>query len=295
MLWHWAHYELKSQLVARQIIASVEKMSIKVFPNISTCWHFDDKVGQKYLLESVGAPLVPTYIFFDKQEAMDWIDKTEFPKVFKLRCGAGSQNVKLVKTKKEAKKLCKRSFRGGFTATSGYFGDFKRKVRQIKSHGQLMDKLWRMPETIYNALINKYSLPRQRGYIYFQDFLPDNNFDTRITIIGNRAFGFRRNTRPNDFRASGSGDIIYDIERIDKRCIQVAFRTVKKLKTQSLAFDFVFDKNGDPKIAEISYCYQNKAVYNCQGYWDDKMNWHAGHIWPEDVILIDLINDIQRR
>ena len=37
--------------------------------------------------------------------------------------------------------------------------------------------------------------------MYFQEFLPGNAFDTRITAIGNRAFGFLRENRPRDFRA----------------------------------------------------------------------------------------------
>jgi len=48
--------------------------------------------------------------FFDEDKAMKWIDKAAFPKVFKLRCGASSENVRLVRTKKEAEKLCKKGF-----------------------------------------------------------------------------------------------------------------------------------------------------------------------------------------
>ena len=40
----------------------------------------------------------------------------------------------------------------------------------------------------------------RRGYVYFQDFIPDNQFDTRVTVIGNRAFAFIRKVRPGDFR-----------------------------------------------------------------------------------------------
>jgi len=84
----------------------------------------------------------------------------------------------------------------------------------------------------------------------------------------------------------------YDLKRIDTRCIEIAFETAEKIKTQSLAFDFIFDQKNNPKIVEISYCYQSKAVYNCSGYWDREMNWHAGHVWPEDAILIDLLEAI---
>jgi len=33
---------------------------------------------------------------------------------------------------------------------------------------------------------------RQSGYFYAQEFLPDNPFDTRVTVIGKRAFGSTR-------------------------------------------------------------------------------------------------------
>jgi len=65
LLWHW-HHELASEhSVSRQLIHAVEMMGLVVFPNLETCWHFDDKIAQKYLLEAIGAPLVPTHIFLN--------------------------------------------------------------------------------------------------------------------------------------------------------------------------------------------------------------------------------------
>ena len=130
---------------------------------------------------------------------------------------------------------------------------------------------------------------RERGYIYFQEFLPDNAFDTRITIIGDRAFGFMRANRPNDFRASGSGSIVYEHEKIDKRCIEIAFRVADRIGTQSLAFDFLFNSQHEPMIGEISYCYMSSAVHACEGHWDHQGAWHPGHIWPEEAILEDML------
>ena len=293
LLWHWSHYEYSAKIAARQIIASFEKMNIKVFPDLSTCWHFDDKVGQKYLLEAIEAPLVPTHVFFDKDKAMDWIDNTEFPKVFKLRSGAGSHNVQLVRTKREARRLCQTAFTKGFIPVSGYFADAKTKVRNIKNLDHFMGKLRRFPKIIIGTLKSRRFYPREKGYIYFQDFLPDNKFDTRITIIGKRAFGFLRSNRPNDFRASGSGAIVYNMKKVDERCIKIAFQIAEDINAQSLAFDFIFDENHNPRIVEMSYCYQNKAVRDCPGHWDRELNWHEGHVWPEDAIIEDLIRELQ--
>ena len=115
-----------------------------------------------------------------------------------------------------------------------------------------------------------------------------------MTIIGNRAFAFTRNVRPGDFRASGSGDIVYDVHRIHPQCIQIAFEVTRKVGSQSMAFDFVLAANQQPMIVEVSYCYDSAAVYQCTGHWDDQLTWHQGHMWPQDAILIDLLEDLYR-
>ena len=69
--------------------------------------------------------------------------------------------------------------------------------------------------------------------VLFQEFLPCNDFDTRITVIGNRAFGFRRFNRANDFRASGSGKIDYDPKNIAPEMVQLAFDVTRRLNVQS--------------------------------------------------------------
>src|SRR5690606_1428436 len=92
LMWHHHHTSTKDKVFAQQLLNAVEQSGKKVFPNFHTGWHFDDKLGQKYLLVAIDAPLVPSYAFYDKKSALNWISKTTFPKVFKLRGGAGSSN-----------------------------------------------------------------------------------------------------------------------------------------------------------------------------------------------------------
>src|SRR5690554_5683611 len=114
-MWHHHHWQFKDVLTAKRILFALEHAGVKVFPNFKSGWHFDDKVGQKYLLEAIDAPLVPSYVFYEKQEALDWANSTTYPKVFKLTGGAGSRNVLLVKSKMHCHKLIKKSFGKGFT------------------------------------------------------------------------------------------------------------------------------------------------------------------------------------
>jgi glutathione synthase/RimK-type ligase-like ATP-grasp enzyme len=132
----------------------------------------------------------------------------------------------------------------------------------------------------------------QKGYIYFEDFIPGKDFDTRLVVIGTRCFGVRRYCRKGDFRASGSGITAYNPELFDNKCIQSAFETSKKLKTQSIAFDFIYDEQ-EPKILEISYCFVMGPAYdNCPGYWDCNLNWHEKIINPQYFMIEDFIEKL---
>lgn len=293
VLWHWTLVSLEEPLVARQIIAALEQAGILVFPNTATCWHYDDKVGQKYLLESIGAPLIPTWVFTNLEAAVQWAATATWPKVFKLRCGAGSENVRLVRSRSEAETLCRQAFTAGFPASAGYLYDTSSRLKHITGWRDFWQKLGRAPRSLIETQRHRRHATRQRGYVLFQEFMAGNAFDTRVTVIGNRAFGAMRRNRPNDFRASGSGDCVFDPAQVDPRCVPIAFRVAEQLGTQSLACDFLLDAGREPRICEISYCSVASPVYDCPGYWDSELVWHAGHYWPQDLVLEDLWSAVQ--
>lgn len=290
--WHWAHDDARAAQMARQVTYALEAKGLAVFPNSATCWHYDDKVSQKYLLEAIGAPTPESWVFYDLKTALDCVDAAQFPRVFKLRGGAGSENVQLVKNRVAARALCRRAFGSGFPSSQLYFHDAAAKIRRTRTAGSFIAKLRRAPSSIRNSIRTARALPRSRGYVYFQEFLPDNAYDTRVTVIGDRVFAFTRRNRPGDFRASGGGDLDYDLGKVDIECVRIAVAVARQLGTQSLAFDFLRDSQSRPVIVEISYCYQAEAVQRCPGYWDSSLNWRDGHVWPQDAILEDLLRDL---
>jgi glutathione synthase/RimK-type ligase-like ATP-grasp enzyme len=295
LLWHWNQDDPRETLVAPHVLKVAEAMGIAVFPSQATCWYFDDKVAQKYLLESVGAPLVPTHVFYNADEAFKWIDNAAFPKVFKLRKGAGSANVRLVKTRTEARAAAAQAFSRGFRPVPQYWQDGQRRYRAARRRGDVFKALKRVPATLLKIAQMNRAMGRERGYVYFQDFMPNNSFDTRVTVIGNRAFAYIRKVRPGDFRASGSGNIDYDPRNIRSECVQIAFEVTRRVGSQSMAFDFVLTPDDRPMVVEVSYCYVSEFVHNCPGHWDSDLKWHIGQTWPEDVILVDLLQTISRR
>lgn len=288
-MWHHHHADYRDCLFAKQLLYSLQKKGLKVFPNIETTWHFDDKVGQKYLFEAINAPLVPSYVFYTKKDAIEWVNKTSFPKVFKLRGGAGSANVKLVKTKMRAKKMIIKSFRHGFNAFD-YFGLMNDSINKwIKGKTRFYDVLKYIALYLFHHCLGVDLLSKQKGYVYFQEFIPNNSFDIRVVVVGDKAFSLKRLVRKNDFRASGGGSIIYDKNQIDERCVKIAFDVNEKIQSQSIAYDFVFDKDNNPLIVEISYGYTASAYDKCEGYWDKDLNWHKGENFDFCGWMVELV------
>ncbi len=287
LMWHFNHKGAKDSKFAKQLLYSVEISGKKVFPDFRTSWHFDDKVGQKYLLESIDAPLAPAYVFYSKQEALKWAETTSFPKVFKLRNGAGSDNVRLVRNKQEASKLIKVSFGRGHRQFGG-IKDIKERFRKYRyGKTDLYNVIKGMIRLIYPTEYTKVT-GREIGYIYFQEFIPDNKFDIRVIVIGTKAFAIKRMVRENDFRASGSGFILYGKEHFDEKTVRVAFEISDKLKFQCMSYDFVFIGK-KPLIVEISYGFAKEGYDDCNGFWDRDMNWHEGPFNPYGWMIENII------
>lgn len=290
LLWHWAHYDSKAVLFARQLIYSLEMIGKKVFPSYKTCWHFDDKIGQKYLLESLGAPLVPSHIFYNKKRALEWARYTTYPKVFKLRGGASSENVRIVKNYSTAKKLIQCAFSRGFKAKSR-FRFLEERMWHFRRDKNISSFL-NISKGVARLFIPKQAelqLPIQKNYVYFQDFISQNDHDIRVIVIGMRAFAIKRMVRDGDFRASGSGKIIYNPDEIPGQCIKLAFELSRKLGSQCLACDFVFDEN-IPLLVEISYGFAQKGYLTCPGHWNENLEWIEGPFHPENFMLEDILN-----
>lgn len=287
LMWHFDHSIFKDFLFAKQLLFAVKASGKKVFPDFNTSWHFDDKVGQKYLLESLKIPLVPSYAFYSKRDALEWINKTDYPKVFKLRCGAGSANVKLVKNKKQAKRIVNLAFGNGFYIYDR-IGGVKEKIRKFNLGKESLGRVIKHFAMLFIVPKIVKMAGKECGYVYFQNYIPNNQFDNRVIVIGNHAFAIKRMVRKNDFRASGSGNILYERKHFDEETIRLAFDISDKLNSQCMAYDFVHD-NGKPLLVEISYGFVKKGYDPCTGYWDKEMVWHEGRFNPQAWMVEEVL------
>ena len=105
-LWHFDHVESDDLLAAPMVLEAAESLGHVVFPDRPTRWHFDNKLAQKYLLESLNAPLARAEIFYTESSALDYLKTARLPLVAKLKAGSGSANVQLLRTEAQARKYC---------------------------------------------------------------------------------------------------------------------------------------------------------------------------------------------
>lgn len=288
LLWHYSHAIYRDVVAAKKILFALEHAGIKVFPNFKTAWHFDDKVAQKYLLEAIDAPLVPSYVFYDKKEAINWANQTNYPKVFKLKGGAGSTNVKLVRTKTDCIKLINKAFGKGFSQYNSLNG-LKEGYYKYKKNKDLKELLKGFYRLFFYPPFAKLS-HKERGYVYFQEFIQNGGFDVRVVVVNGKAVSLKRLVRENDFRASGSGNLIFENDKIDINYIKKSFDLSEKLCTQSIAIDFIKSNEGKIYIVEISYGFpMENFLDEAAGFWDRKLRWHNENIELQNWMVESLI------
>lgn len=287
-IFRWTLWDTSKQM-AQTILPIVEhEMGIKCFPDTATCWHYDDKVRQHYILTQHGFPAVKSWIFWSRREALKWIETAAYPLVFKLKSGSASHNVILVKNPAHAERLVRRMFGKGATTGAGNIGGWRDHVQDLNPLALARRK---GKEWIKKLQGEDPSLFWQisKNYAYFQEFLPGNEYDTRVVVIGKRAFAFRRFNRKNDFRASGNSDKDLNPEAIDKRFLEIGFAISEKLKFQCMAYDFIYDGNREPRVVEMSYTFPDTTIPHCPGYWDNDLNWNEGRNWAQYFQLMDLL------
>lgn len=286
-IWYIYHTDYRDMLFGKQLLGSLQLSGKKVFPDAFSVWHFDDKLGQKYALESIGAPHIPTHVFYTRKEAQQWAETTTYPKVMKLRGGAGGRNVVLVNNKKRAKRLIKQAFGKGFSQTSDKWQYLKDQLRMVRHHKRsIIEGLMKGIGVFFVEPLYAKMRGREKGYIMFQDYVKGNDSDWRVIVIGNKLYGMKRKVREGDFRASGSGEYIY--EPIPHEMMRIAFETAEKLQLQSVAFDFMF-LDGSPVIVEMCYGFGTTGSSQCKGYWDKNFQWHEATPNPYYWQIEDLL------
>ncbi len=129
--------------------------NIKIFPSPELLWLWESKLKTYEWLQINQLPHIETYIFYNKDEALNFAKTTDLPIVYKANCGSGTSGVKIIKKKSYLFKLINKSFNSG--------------LRTYRKHPS----------------------DKEHGYIILQKYLP-NLLEWRIIRMGKYYFGFQK-------------------------------------------------------------------------------------------------------
>ena len=256
-----------------------------ILPSWPAVLSYDDKMVQAHQLQAFGLPHCETRVATCRDEVEQAAETLGFPLVVKLRSGAGALNVRRIEDLEALRRYAQRMLGRGLSPVPGPAADMGVNLRKA---GGLRKSLSKAPGVIAKRVRMKWLTPRERGYVLMQRFYDGNDGDVRVTVLGGRAFVFKRKNRPGDFRASGSGRIDYLDPATCNAEIKLAFQLVDRLKASYLAVDLILDAGKNPLVVEYSPGFVLGAIGGCRGYVDHGGNVHPGVFRAADLMAQDI-------
>ncbi len=286
-MWRFSPDRPTRDFAQRFLTAVEDGLGKPVFPDRHTRWHVEDKVAQQLMFRALGVATPMTRIFRDRDQALAYLREAPFPLVLKLASGFQSRNVRILRGFDEARYFLDQLFGPGVTSLAyGPAGRLRTLARTVRQSANVLRGRSSPDPGPENE--------RHQGYFLIQELVPHNEYDTRITVIGDRAFGFRRFNRPNDFRASGSGRIDWDPAEIDERTVRTAFGIAEDLQAQTVGID-ALRQDDRILVLELTVTYASWLLRECPGHWrrkrrdPEKLEWVEGPMHPEDAIFEDFL------
>jgi len=222
-------------------------LNYKIFPTYKEMIIYENKKMLSYYLGAINIPHPPTYIFYNKNEAIEYLNNSEYPVVMKSSIGASGTGVFICKSLKEAKGYVSKAFSkkgipmiiGPNRITGNIIKWIKKAIRNPKYARQRI------------ATYSTISKGRTKNFIIVQEYI-QHNYEWRTARIGDSYFAHQK-VKYKD-KCSGTKGINYvnpPLELLD---------FVRKICTEnnlySVAIDILKDNNSY-LVNEIQIIYGN--------------------------------------
>ena len=232
------------------IIARVLKL--KVFPSYEECYIYENKRLLSYFLKAMNIPHPQTNVFYNKEEALKFIEASTYPIVGKTAIGASGSGVKIIKNLSQAKIYINKAF-----SSKG----LKRRFgpnRVIGSPKKWTEKTLINPQYFLKKLkgylfTHKYG---QKDFVIFQEYI-HHDFEWRAVKIGDSYFAHKK--IKSGEMASGSKGIEY--VNPPKSILDFIRKISAENNFNSMAFDIFEDKERGFLVNELQTTFGHVQDY----------------------------------
>lgn len=229
------------------------------YPTSEQVLLYENKSMEAYIAKIYSLPYAETVISHDKEDALRIISKLRYPVISKIDPSSGSAGVDFIHTENEARKIVNTAFSG----------------QGRKTH-------W----TYY----------KQKDYVYFQNFIPNDGFDIRVVVVGNWIFGYYRKVPEGDYRASGMN--LVEKRGLPEEAMKIAIMVNKIIKSPMLAVDMLHGLDGNYYIIEFSPFFQMETPEQLhldgiagRYIFDENDNYYfePGKFWLDELALKEFL------
>lgn len=200
ILWRPASTAIALEEVRQKVYVLEKVLGKAVLPSFDAAMLYENKLLLYELLLHYRLPVVNAFVTYDREEALKECGNLSYPILSKVSNNAGSLGVEMVRSQSEAEAIV-----GEIFSWAG------RPTREIGIF--------------------------QKGYVYFQKFLPNTGFDLRVIVVDDMVFGYYRDVPKGDFRASGMG--IYRKEGIPSEALDLARQVASVFRFPLCAVDLI--------------------------------------------------------
>jgi len=201
---------------------------------------------------------IKSLLFGTVDELMASLDNIFYPCIVKTAGGAVSKGVFKANSKRELLSIVRRISR---SKDKKY--ELIDRVRAIRHPGYKRDSLY-------------------RSKFIVQDYYSGIFNDWKVLVFYDKIYVLRRNNRPNDFRASGSGLFSFD-EKVDERLLESAEEIRKCLNIPMVSLDLSFQ---DDKVVlfEFQGVHFGVSTLEKSHYYYTKINGVWEQIYTKSVL-----------
>ena len=208
-----------------------------------------------------------TKVFGTYEELQKNISSLKYPIVFKNSAGAMSKGVGKANNPKELLQKIKRIIR-----TKNYFREVWELGRTFKHRGYTRES-------------------KHRGKFIVQEFIAGLNGDYKVLIFGDKFYVLKRDTKKDDFRASGSGIRIYTTS-IPEGLLEYSNMCRKEIDMPNLSIDVAFINNKFHLIEFQCIFFGSYTITHSPFYWIKKNNDSFTLVNGESILEKEYCNSI---
>ena len=220
------YYVAWKQMYDEKLYHMVNSLGKIIYPRYHDLLLYENKRHMAYAMQIAGIPMATTNIFYNLEEAIEYLDKASFPVVFKTQIGAQGRGVKILRSRAAAKLLVTRAF---------YVGVFRHVRTNLK--GLLGKRTCSIPYY--------FSEPEYR-VVLLQEYLP-NVVEWRMIRIGKSYFGHQK-LKKGQFHSGSSLVGWYDPP---ERLLRFTKNVCDSIGTDSMCVDLFETPTGEYKVNEL--------------------------------------------